>query len=322
MIVNRLDQLCFDDIFMELPDFSPNRRVLLKLESFQPTGSIKFKTAREIIDHLEKQRALGPGVRLVESSSGNLGVALAFLCRIRGYAFTCVVDPNALRPNVDLIRAYGGEIIRVDAPHPQGGWLQARLDVIRRILNHDSNAVWTNQYANDANAAAHERHTAPAILRNAPDVGVVAIGAGTTGTLLGCLRHFRRTAPHVRLVAADSVGSVTFGGAAGLRRLPGLGTGVRPALAEQVDQLGRPPLHMIPETDTVAMCHFLLNRYGLLAGASTGTTACALLREAQSAPEGTCLVGVSPDPGERYLDTLYNPEWLDAAFGPQIAAAE
>lgn len=314
MIVRRLEDLVFDDVFVDLVGLCPGRRVLLKLEQFNPTGSIKFKAAREMLDELQHAGVLAAGTTVIESSSGNLGVALAFLCARRGYRFICVADPNALPGNLRQIEAYGGQVVMVTDRDAGGGFLSARLKRVRELLREHPGAVWTNQYANDANACAHMRHTAPAVLAHVPELDVLLVGAGTTGTLLGCMRYFKRAAPLVRVVAVDSVGSVTFGGTPSARRLPGIGTGVRPALAADVDELGRPPLHMVSEPEAIAMCRHLLNCYGLLVGASTGTVMCGLVREAQLHPPGACLVAISPDGGERYLDTVFNDQWVRQSY--------
>ena len=303
-----------DDVFIELKGFLPGHNVWLKMEKYHPTGSIKFKTAVEILDSLEASGCLRAGQHIVESSSGNLGVALAYLCQQRGYRFTCVVDPNGLSDNLQRIRAYGGQTSMVSDRDAGGGFLAARLARVQSLLADDPTAIWTNQYANPANARAHARHTAPAVLRNVPDVDVLMVGAGTTGTLLGCMQHLRDAAPHVKVVAVDSVGSVTFGGKAAPRKLPGIGSAVRPALADAVDALQRPDLHHIPEPDTIAMCRRLRDAHGVLVGASTGTVVCGLLREARRHPPGRTFVALSPDGGERYLDTVFNDDWVRRAY--------
>jgi 2,3-diaminopropionate biosynthesis protein SbnA len=312
-----LDHIGFDDVFVDLNGFLPGHRVWLKMEKYHPTGSIKYKTAVEILDTLEATGQLRPGrpgQMVVESSSGNLGVALAFLCRQRGYRFTCVVDPNALSANLSRIREYGGNTAMVTSQDGGGGYLAARLDRVKALLATHPGAIWTNQYANPANARAHARFTAPAVLRNVPDVDVLLVGAGTTGTLLGCMQHLHQAAPRVKVVAVDSVGSVTFGGAPAPRKLPGIGSGVRPALADAVDALQRPEVHVIPEPDTIAMCRRLRGQHGVLVGASTGTVMCGLLREAAAHPAGTTFVAISPDGGERYQDTVFNDDWVRQAF--------
>jgi cysteine synthase A len=312
-----LEHIGFDDVFVALDGFLPGHQVWLKMEKYHPTGSIKYKTAVEILDTLELSGQLRPGrpgQMVVESSSGNLGVALAFLCRQRGYRFTCVVDPNALGDNLQRIREYGGNTAMVTAKDAGGGYLAARLDRVKALLAAHPGAIWTNQYANPANARAHARFTAPAVLRNVPDVDVLLVGAGTTGTLLGCMQHMHQVAPQVKVVAVDSVGSVTFGSAPAPRKLPGIGSGVRPALADAVDALKRPDVHVIPEPDTIAMCRHLRDQHGVLVGASTGTVMCGLLREAHAHPPGTTFVAISPDGGERYQDTVFNDDWVRQAF--------
>jgi 2,3-diaminopropionate biosynthesis protein SbnA len=309
-----LNHIGFDDVFVALEGFLPGHQVWLKMEKYHPTGSIKFKTAVEILDTLEASAALRPGQMVIESSSGNLGVALAFLCRQRGYRFTCVVDPHALGDNLQRIRDYGGETAMVTARDASGGHLAARLAKVQALLAAHPGAIWTNQYANPANARAHERFTAPAVLRNVPDVDVLMVGAGTTGTLLGCMQHMHRVAPLVKVVAVDSVGSVTFGSPPAARKLPGIGSGVRPALADAVDAMQRPDVHLIPEPDTIAMCRHLRDQHGVLVGASTGTVVCGLLREARRHPAGRTFVAISPDGGERYQDTVFNDAWVRQAF--------
>jgi N-(2-amino-2-carboxyethyl)-L-glutamate synthase len=313
-----LEHVGFDDVFVALNGFLPGHKVWLKIEKYQPTGSIKFKTALEILDDLEASGALRPGQMVVESSSGNLGVALAYLCRERGYRFTCVVDPNALGGNLRRIRDYGGDLAMVTARDAGSGFLAARLAKVKELLAADPAAIWTNQYANPANARAHQKRTAPAVLRNVPDVDVLMVGAGTTGTLLGCMQYMRRAAPHVKVVAVDALGSVTFGSEPASRKLPGIGSGVRPALADAVDALRRPDVHFVPEPDTIVMCRRLRDQYGVLVGASTGTVVCGLLREARRHPAGRTFVAISPDGGEHYQDTVFNDEWVRRTY-PDVA---
>jgi cysteine synthase A len=180
--------------------------------------------------------------------------------------------------------------------------------------------VWLNQYANPNNWRAHYRRTAPAISRRFPELDVLFVGAGTTGTLMGCARWFREFAPRVRLVAVDSIGSVTFGGPPSPRMIPGLGTSVRPAQLDEsfVDDV----VHMA-EPDTVRMCHRLANK-GFLFGGSTGTVVSGALRWLRLHDPGHELtsVAISPDLGERYLDTVYQENWLRDIYGDDVLAED
>jgi N-(2-amino-2-carboxyethyl)-L-glutamate synthase len=318
MLFQAAEDLLFDDIFLEMDGFLSKCRAILKLEFYHPTGSIKYKTALQILQDLEKAGSLSPQTHIVESSSGNLGVALAYLCNRRRLRFTCVVDPNARPANVKLMEVFGANICRITKLDATGGYLKARLNAVDAILASDPYALWTNQYANLANPTAHEEATAPAILRNVPNVDILVIGAGTTGTLLGCMRHFAEVSPSTRIIAVDALGSVTFGGVAAPRYLPGIGTGVRPPLVDRVDALARPEVVYVDEISTIRMCRRLLNDHGILVGASTGAVAHAMAEIGASSRKETIIVGIAPDAGERYLETVYCNDWVEATLGAPI----
>lgn len=222
--VSPLDAL-LGDIFVGITGIGPNLTVQLKIEGFNMAGSIKLKPAIQMVEDLEYQGRLTPGKRIIESSSGNLGVALSLVGLVKGYPFTCISDPNISPQNRRLIEAYGGRIIVVTRTDANGGYLNTRIALIQDMLATDSDLIWVNQYANPANKAAHIRWTAPEILRAFPNVDLLFIGAGTTGTLMGCAQHVRRAAPWVKIIAVDSEGSVTFGFPPGKRYIPGLPVG-------------------------------------------------------------------------------------------------
>jgi cysteine synthase A len=142
-----------ENVFLCLHDFlGPHRDVYLKLEGLNAPGSVKFKPARQMIEDLEERGIIQSGChKIVESSSGNLGVALALVCKVKGYPFTCVTDPNANPAHLAHIRRYGGEVVMVTQRDANGGFLQTRLALIRQMLRDDPTCVWTNQYANPAN---------------------------------------------------------------------------------------------------------------------------------------------------------------------------
>jgi cysteine synthase A len=174
--------------------------------------------------------------------------------------------------------------------------------------------VWLNQYANPGNWVAHYRTTAPAIARSFPGLDVLFVGAGTTGTLMGCARFFREWHRPVRIVAVDAAGSVTFGGTPGRRMIPGLGTSVRPPLLDEsfVDEV----LH-IDEADTIRACHRLA-RAGFLFGGSTGTVVSGALDWLDRHDRaGLTAVAIAPDLGERYIDTIYSANWVQGLYGDE-----
>jgi 2,3-diaminopropionate biosynthesis protein SbnA len=289
--------------------------LFLKCEGFNFAGSIKLKAASEMVEAAERAGALRPDSVLVESSSGNLGVALSMIAASKGYRFLCVTDSRCNLSTRLLMEALGSQVHVIAEPDPVSGFLGARIDYVRALCAADGRHIWLNQYTNPGNWKSHYRTTAPAIARAFPDLDVLFVGAGTTGTLMGCARYFRAWHPAVRVVAVDSVGSVIFGGEPGRRMIPGLGTSIRPPLLDEsyVDDV----VH-VEEADTIRACHRLARR-GFLFGGSTGTVVSgAVSWLAGHEPEGLTSVAIAPDLGERYLDTIYHTNWLHDLYGEDV----
>jgi cysteine synthase A len=252
---------------------------------------------------------------LVESSSGNLGVALSMLAANKGYGFVCVTDARCNLSARLTMEAMGARVHVVTEPAAVGGLLGARIAYVRQLCSEDERCVWLNQYLNPGNQLAHYRHTAPAIAREFPELDVLFVGAGTTGTLMGCARYFREWHRRVRVVAIDSVGSVTFGRPAGRRMIPGLGSGVRPAMLDEsyLDEV----VH-VEEVDAIRACHRMARR-GFLFGGSTGTVVSGAMRwlSEHDDVDRTC-VALAPDFGERYLETVYQSNWVADLYGTDV----
>ncbi|WP_103341271.1 2,3-diaminopropionate biosynthesis protein SbnA [Amycolatopsis sp. CA-126428] len=308
-IVTAAEDLVVDDVYVDLRPFF-DRELYLKCENFNFAGSVKLKAARSMVDAAERAGVITPDSVIVESSSGNLGIALAMLTASRGYRFVCVIDPRA-NPGVRrLVESMGGEVVVVTQLDEGGGYLGSRIRTVQELCENNPGHVWLNQYANDENWRAHYRHTAPALIRQFPSVDYVFIGAGTAGTLMGCARYLKDVAHKAKVVAVDSAGSVTFGGAPSPRFLPGIGTSRRPEL---VDESVVDDVVVQDERGAVQMCHRLAGR-GFLFGASTGTVLSAAERYLKDLPEDVTAVAISPDLGDRYLDTLYDRSWVEERF--------
>lgn len=309
MIANSPTELLFSNAFIRV-DIAEHFSVNLKLEGFSATGSVKFKSALHMVTQLENQGLLHPGMKVIESSSGNLGLALSMICAVKGYHFTCVSDPNISPQTARIIQSYGAKLIIVQERDENGGFLASRIKLIKEMLSKDAKLFWINQYENKENVQAHYLLTGPEILTSFPSPDYVFVGAGTTGTLGGVSRYLREYSPKTKIIAVDSQGSVTFGQPAGKRLIPGLGTSYPPAIRSysRFDEL-----LMVPEQDTVAMCHRQA-RCGLLLGGSSGTVLCGIERYATRIPPGSCVVAISPDMGDRYIDTIYNPVWVATHF--------
>jgi N-(2-amino-2-carboxyethyl)-L-glutamate synthase len=305
-----------DELYVDLRPIL-GRSLFLKCEGFNFAGSIKLKAATEMVAAADREGLLSWGSILVESSSGNLGVALSVIAASKGYRFLCVTDPRCNLATRLLMEALGSQVHVITEPDASGGFLGARIDYVRALCASDDRYVWLNQYANAGNWKAHYRTTAPAIAREFSQLDVLFVGAGTTGTLMGCARYFREWHRPVRVVAVDSVGSVAFGGAPGRRMIPGLGASISPPLLDEsyVDEVIR-----VEETDTIRACHHLA-RHGFLFGGSTGTVVSGAMGwlARHDTPDITA-VAIAPDLGERYLDTIYRANWVRAIYGRDVLA--
>jgi cysteine synthase A len=237
----------------------------------------------------------------------------------KGYGFLCVTDSRCNLSTKRQMQAFGSQVHVITEPDPVGGLLGARIKYVRALCASDDRYVWLNQYSNPQNWMAHYRSTAPAIARQFPQLDVLFVGAGTCGTLMGCARYFREWHRPVRVVAVETVGSVTFGGPPGRRMIPGLGTSVRPPMLDEsyVDDVVR-----VEEADTIRACHRLAST-GFLFGGSTGTVVSGALDWLSlHGWQGLTAVAIAPDLGERYLDTVYHTNWVQDLYGEDVLRSD
>ena len=313
MIIESPLELIFRDLFYRLRGFAGSHDVFLKLEGLNISGSIKVKTAIGLVEDLEQRGLAKPNETIiVESSSGNLGIALSMVCAIKGYRFICVTDSNATHANIRGMKLYGAEVIVVDDCDPNGGFLRNRFETIDRILLSEPKAVWLNQYDNIANKNVHAEQTANEIAQEFKTVDWIFVGGGTIGTLAGVSERLRQVFPQIKVVAVEPVGSVTFGGVPGKRNIPGIGASLRPKLA---DHATPDRIVAIEEEKTVEACLSFVRDHHLLVGGSTGTVLAAIQKLSSEFAPGDTIVAISADLGEKYLDTVYDPDWVKSVVG-------
>ncbi|MFC5088245.1 pyridoxal-phosphate dependent enzyme [Corynebacterium aquatimens] len=300
----------------------PGVRVWGKLESFNPGGSAKDRTARALVQAAVDQGILGPGATVVESSSGNLGVALAREAAIGGWDFHCVVDQRTNTTTLAHIKALGATIHPVTQPDPEtGDWLAARRKKVAELID-ELGAINLDQYSNRAAFTAHSQGTMKEIvdtLGHAPDYLLVAVS--TTGTVGGCLRSIAENGLDTKVIAVDAEGSVLFNGARADRILPGFGAGVVPDLSREVtpDRVVR-----VGARDCITAARNMAAATGFLPGASGGAVAsavAALLDDLAGQPERGAdpvdpvdpvdIVAIFHDDGRAYLDTIYDDDWVE-----------
>ncbi|WP_434922371.1 2,3-diaminopropionate biosynthesis protein SbnA [Glutamicibacter sp. PAEs-4] len=296
---------------------SPDIEIFAKLDLLQLSGSTKERTAGSLIESFMESGQLQPGGMVIESTSGNLGIALSRQCVVRGIKFVAVVDENANKSALDIMRAYGAAVELV-VNQPDGNKLAARRQRVQQLLAQNPGAVTTNQYGSPDNPKAHYSSTMPEIV-DALDgkVDMLFVATSTTGTILGCQKCIREHGLNTKLVAVDALGSVLFGGESGNRRLPGLGAGIVPELALQAE-----PDHVfrIREIDMVRGCRMLAQREGILAGASTGAIVSAMSQMLPEIPAGSRVAFLVHDSGVPYLHSVYDDDWVRETLGEEPEA--
>lgn len=324
LIIDRPEQVNLSDTYVDLNKVI-DLPVLLKIEQLNLAGSIKLKTARALVDEAEESGSLATGGLMVTSSSGNLGIAIAAIAAGRCYKFHCVTDARCNAVSIRQMESFGAQVEIVTEAHPTGGLLQARIERVAEIVATNPGAVLIDQYQSPANPAAHERTTGQELLTDLPDLRVLFIGVGTSGTIMGVARAVRKKAPHVQLVGVDSVGSVSFGGPASPRYIPGLGSGVIPA---QLDMSLLDDHLYVPEEDMILACREMASN-GFLFGGSTGTVIAGArnwlsdhgyLRDGELTVGSRTFAAIAPDGGERYLESVYSDGWVQDLW-PTLAIA-
>jgi 2,3-diaminopropionate biosynthesis protein SbnA len=285
-----------------------------KLEALNPGGSIKDRPAVAILEDALRSGTIGPDTVVIESSSGNMGIGLAQACLYHGLRFLCVVDIKTAPLNLRVLRAYGAEIDLVTEPDPESGeYLQARLNRVRELLSTTEKAFWPNQYVNLQNPASHYRTTMQEIataLNNKVDFLFVPVS--TCGTMRGCTEYVRQFGLATQVIAVDALGSLIFSDVKAKRMIPGLGAGVRPALSEPL--LINECLH-VTAAECVTWCRRLMTREAIFAGGSSGGVLAAVEKIQDRIPDGANCVAILPDRGERYLDTLFDDDWVRENLG-------
>jgi 2,3-diaminopropionate biosynthesis protein SbnA len=284
-----------------------------KLEAFNPGGSIKDRTAYFIISKALENGQARPGVTVIESSSGNMGIGLAQACTYFGLRFICVVDPKTTKQNIEILRAYGAEVDMVEEPDPvTGEFLQARLNRVQALLREIPDSIWTDQYSNENNALAHYQTMREILTELDGHVDYLFCSTSTCGTLRGCSDYLREQKMRTKVIAVDAVGSVVFGGQRAKRLIPGHGAAVVPRLFHP--GLADGCIH-VTDLECVIGCRRLVQREAILVGGSSGAVLTAVERMKGELPRGAVCVAIFADRGERYLDTIYSDEWVQRHFG-------
>lgn len=279
-----------------------------KLEFHNPTGSVKDRAASYIIKKLLDRKEIDKDTTLIESSSGNFGIALSAYCKKNGLKFIAVVDPCILSINEILIRSFGAEVIKVNVPDCNGGYLLTRIKKVKELIDEIDNSYWVNQYGNPYNAEAYYNTLGNEICDSLGNIDYIFMGVSSGGTITGVSNKIKERFPHSKVIAVDIVGSVIFGHPPHKRYIPGIGSSMVPKILEKakIDDVV-----MIDELSTIEMCHQLLKQHYIFAGGSSGSVFAAIKKyfACKNFNRKINVVTVFADRGERYADTVYNEEW-------------
>ena len=274
---------------VEVARFCPNPRVrmLVKLEGANPTGSVKDRVARYLVDDLERSGRLKSDSIVLEPSSGNTGISLAMICRLRGWPLTVVMPVNVTRERRQMLDIYGARVVDSVAELGSNG----AVALARRMAADDPRYVMPDQYSNPANPLAHYETTGPEILADCPEVDVFVAGLGTGGTLMGVGRRLREAKPGVRVYAAEPLPGEMVQG------LRSLDEGFVPEVFDPSAIDGR---FLVTTAESIEALRRLTATEGIFAGVSAGGVLVVAARLAEQMESGT-IVALLADGGWKYL---------------------
>jgi len=278
---------------VELPRLSPEgKRIFAKLEGQNPTGSIKDRIARAMIEHAEVAGELEPGRHLLEPTSGNTGISLAMVAKLKGYPLTCVMPENATEERKRLLRIYGARIIESPGAEGSNGAVRMALD----LAQSDARYFMPFQYANESNPRAHYEGTGAEIAEALDRVDVLVAGLGTGGTLMGTGARLRETFPDVIVAAAEPLpGDPVMG-------LRSLADGYVPPILD-VSKLDRKVL--VSNAEALGGLRALIDREGIFGGVSAGAVVHVARKLAEELEDGAVVVCVLADGGWKYLSAEF-----------------
>ncbi len=282
-------------------------QIYLKMESANPTLSIKDRAAIYVIEQAEKRGDLKPGGTIIESTSGNFGKALAMIGAVKGYRVIIVVDSKVSKATVGFYKAMGAEVDLVTNTDYPGGLQKARIARVKELLNSIPGAFWSNQYENSDNPKAHQISTAKEVINTFETLDYLVGSVSTGGHLSGLSKELKSHYPALQVGAVDVQGSAIFGFPFKYYLLNGIGLSWKPG---NLDKDYIDTVHIVSDQHAFSSCHLVAQHEGILMGGSGGAVLFSCIAAAFRQTKPSRILGILPDTGMNYLDTLYNLEWI------------
>ena len=274
-------------------------QILAKMEFFNPCGSVKDRIGLAMIEAAEKQGRINKHTTLVEPTSGNTGIGLAFVCAVRGYKLILVMPESMSIERRKLFKIFGAELVLT----PAAEGMKGAVAHAQRIVSNTGNMIMLQQFENPANPEIHRRTTAEEIWADTDgSVDILVAGVGTGGTITGCGQVFKERKPNVKVIAVEPADSpVLSGGNPGPHKIQGIGAGFVPKV---LDTTVFDEIICVSNEDAIRTARLLAEKEGILAGISSGANVFASLQVAKrSENKGKVIVTIICDTGERYIST-------------------
>lgn len=312
MIVNNIIELIGNTPMIKINMKNNKWNVYLKLEKFNPGGSMKDRMALNMIEGAEKSGKLKPGGTIIESSSGNTAIGLAILSAIKGYKFIAVVDHHASKEKIDMIKAYGGEIVVVG-----DGYKDNEVAVVERektalkMSQEIPNAFFPNQADNEDNRGAYIDTLANELINEINNINEIYGAIGTGGSLCGTALGIKKYSKNTKINAIEPEGSIIFGGEGKPYYQSGTGNPKGAEIPKIIDYNLIDKNFYATDKEAFNTCRFFAKKYGILIGGSSGGVIFKALEDInEKSGQGNAVILVC-DGGEKYLNNVFNDEWME-----------
>lgn len=283
-------------------------RIILKMEGCNPGGSIKDRSANYIIEEAERRGLLKPGGTIIESSSGNFGIALAMIGAAKGYNVKILVDPKTTESNKALLKGYGADVVVVTEKDDCGSYHKTRILLANKMASEIEGSFRPDQCFSLLNSEAHYKQTAKELFDQCDNsIGAIVVAVSTGGQIGGISRYFKEMDPDIKIIGVDAVGSTIFGGESKSYLTPGVGLGWTPTNVD-IDLIDEG--YLIEDEMAFIAARILAKEEGIMVGPSSGAVFFTSMHIAETLPNNKKIVAIMSDGGDRYVDTLFNDNWF------------